>query len=108
MSEEQYWDKDCDLVIYYRKAETLRMDRRNQELWLQGAYFYNALCCVSPILHAFAKKGTKPQPYQAEPYAVTEKQSKQKRQKQDQKVYEKGKKLMEAFMAQNNKKFERK
>ena len=37
--------------------------RRNYAAWLQGAYIYDALCAVSPILHAFAKGGTKPIPY---------------------------------------------
>ena len=31
MTEEQYWDKDCRLVIFYRKAEELRTSRKNQE-----------------------------------------------------------------------------
>lgn len=56
MTEEQYWDKDCRLVIFYRKAEELRTSRKNQEMWLQGAYFYEALSRVSPLLHAFAKR----------------------------------------------------
>lgn len=55
MTEEQYWDKDCRLVIFYRKAEELRTSRKNQEMWLQGAYFYEALSRVSPLLHALPK-----------------------------------------------------
>ena len=30
---------------------------------MQGLYIYEALCDVAPILHAFAKPGTKPLPY---------------------------------------------
>lgn len=60
MTEEQYWDKDSRLVVSYRKADELRMTRKNQELWLQGAYFYEALCRVSPLLHAFAKREREP------------------------------------------------
>ena len=62
MTEEQYWDGDPELVKYYRKAEEIRNEKRNQELWLQGMYIYEALCDASPIFHAFAKKGTKPRP----------------------------------------------
>ncbi|HIR04225.1 MAG TPA: hypothetical protein IAD34_09215 [Candidatus Scatovicinus merdipullorum] len=105
MTEEQYWDKDCDLVVYYRKAETLRIDRKNQEMWLQGAYFYDALCRISPILHAFARKGTKPSPYPTEPYAITDKQVEFEQMEKHKKVYDRGKKIMEGFMIQNNKKF---
>jgi hypothetical protein len=34
---------------------------------LQGAYNYQAMLCVAPVLHAFAKKGVKPIPYPKEP-----------------------------------------
>lgn len=107
MTEEQYWDKDNQLVIAYRKADELRMTRKNQELWLQGAYFYDALCRVSPILHAFAKKGTKPTPYLSEAYALNEKQAELVQEEKSKKVYDKGKKMMEGFMLQHNKKFGR-
>lgn len=72
MTYDQYWNEDCQLVVYYRKAHRIRNDRKNEELWLQGMYFYEALCDVSPILHAFAKNGTKPIPYPNRPYALTE------------------------------------
>lgn len=107
MTEEQYWDKDNQLVISYRKADELRMARKNQEMWIQGAYFYDALCRVSPILHAFAKKGTKPTPYLSEAYALTEKQAELVQEEKSKKVFDKGKKMMEGFMAQHNQKFRR-
>lgn len=107
MTEEQYWDKDNQLVISYRKADELRMARKNQEMWLQGAYIYDALCRVSPILHAFAKKGTKPTPYLSEAYALTEKQAELVQEEKSKKVFDKGKKMMEGFMAQHNQKFRR-
>lgn len=106
MTEEQYWDRDCLLVKAFRKAEELKTDRKNQEMWLQGAYIYEALCRVSPILHAFAKKGTKPVPYLAEPFAINEKQAEYKEEEKAKKTFDKGKTLMEGFMAMHNKKFE--
>ena len=106
MSEEQYWDRDSQLVVAFRKAEEFRTNRKNQEMWLQGAYMYEALCRVSPILHAFAKKGTKPVPYLAEPFAITEKQAEYRQEEKDKKNFEKGKSLMEGFMIRHNKKFE--
>lgn len=108
MSEEQYWDRDCLLVIAYRKAEELRMNKKNQELWLQGAYIYEALARTSPILHAFAKKGTKPVPYLAEPFAISEKQAEHRQEEKEKKTFDKGKAMLEGFMMQHNKKFERK
>lgn len=106
MTEEQYWDKDSTLVVAYRKAEELKTNRKNQEMWLQGAYVYEALCRVSPLLHAFAKKGTKPVPYIAEPFAITEKQAEYRQEEKEKKNFDKGKTMMEGFMIRHNKKFE--
>ena len=106
MTPEQYWEGDCTLVKYYRKAEELRNEKRNQELWLQGMYIYEAICDVSPILHAFAKKGTKPTPYSTKPYAITAKQVKRDEEEKQRKLAEKGKRFMEAMAASINKKFE--
>jgi hypothetical protein len=106
MTPEQYWDGDCTLVKYYRKAEELRNEKRNQELWLQGMYIYEAICDVAPILHAFAKKGTKPTPYSSKPYALTAKQVKRDEEEKQRKLAEKGKRFMEAMAASINKKFE--
>ena len=106
MTEEQYWDKDCQLVVAFRKADEIRMNRKNQEMWLQGAYFYEALCRVSPVLHAFAKKGVKPVPYLSEAYALNEKQAELREEEHAKGVYDKGKKMMEGFMVSHNKKFE--
>lgn len=106
MTEEQYWDGDSTLVIAYRKAEELRTNRRNQEMWLQGAYFYEALCRVSPIFHAFAKKGVRPVPYLSEAYALNAKQAELREEEHAKDVYDKGKRLMEGFMVSHNKNFE--
>jgi len=71
MTPAQYWDEDCQLAKWYRKADELRRKRKNEELWLQGMYIYEALCCVAPVLHAMAKGGTKPAPYPTKPYPIT-------------------------------------
>ena len=105
MTPEQYWDGDCTLVKYYRQAEELRNEKRNQELWLQGMYIYEAICDVSPILHAFAKKGVKPLPYPSKPYAISEKQIKKEREEKERKLAEQGKRFMEAMMHSTNKRF---
>ena len=106
MTYEQYWEGDCTLVKYYRKAEELRNEKRNQELWLQGMYVYEAICDVSPILHAFAKKGAKPTPYSTKPYPLTDKQVKRDEEEKQRKLVEKGKRFMEAMATSINKKYE--
>ena len=106
MTEEQYWDRDCCLVKFYREAENLRKERVNQELWLQGMYFYDALARVSPILHAFAKKGTKAQPYPDEPYPINKKTMDNVKERKEKAKANKGLQYMQAFMVKNNKRFE--
>ncbi len=76
MTYDQYWNDDCLLVKYYREAHEVQQQRENKRLWMQGAYFYDALCAVSPVLHAFAKQNTKPHPYLKEPYPLTQKETK--------------------------------
>lgn len=58
------------MVEAYREADRLRMKRANAEAHLLGLYVYEAFCDASPILHAFAKKGTKPIPYRDRPYKL--------------------------------------
>jgi len=108
MSPDEYWRGDPELARDYRKAEEIRNEKRNQELWLQGMYFYEALCDASPIFHDFAKKGTKPAPYPSHPYSLTAKQIEEEKVENERKVSEKGKKLMEALMAATNAKFKEK
>ena len=105
MTPEQYWDGDPALAKYYRQADELKLERLNQQLWLQGMYVYEAICDASPILRAFAKKGTKPHPYTDKPYPLTNKQRKQDTVAKEKAVSDKGKRFMEAFMKLNNSKF---
>lgn len=102
MTYEQYWNEDCLLTRYYRKAHQMKQQRRNQELWLQGAYIYEALTDIAPVLHAFAKKGTKPAPYVAEPFPLTNEEV-QARAKRDTKTkYEKQKAKLAAWATKTN------
>lgn len=107
MTEEQYWDKDCLLTKYYREAEEIRIEKANQMAWLQGIYIYDALARISPILRAFSKKGTKAQPYPAEPYPIGRKSMEDSKNKKEKENYDKAKRYMEAYMVQYNKKLER-
>lgn len=73
MTYDEFWNQDVCLVEVYRKAAELRDRRRNQELWLQGMYIYEALCDASPLFRFTMKSGTiKPEPYAKEPYPITE------------------------------------
>lgn len=63
------------------------MERINAEAHLLGLYFYEALCDVTPVLHAFAKKGTKPRPFRTEPYPMNgEKEDKTEQQEETERL----------------------
>lgn len=100
MTYDQFWRDDPEIVKYYRKAQSLRNERENYNFWLQGSYIYNALLCVSPILQAFAKKGTKPKPYLSEPYKIEK--AKEEEQQFDSK--NKGLQFMSKFASKHNEK----
>ena len=68
MTYSQYWEEDCTLVRAYRRAYEIRQENENRYAWLQGMYVYEAICDASPILHAFAKAGTRARPYADKPY----------------------------------------
>lgn len=74
MTYEQFWYEDLTITKSYLKAYKIKMERENEinewRMWKQGVYMYEALCDVSPILHAFSKKGTKPLPFPDKPYGI--------------------------------------
>lgn len=77
MTYEEYWDGDCDMAPAYREAYRLKQEEKNREAWLQGMYVYEAICDASPILHAFARPGTRAHPYAKEPYPYVKKRKTQ-------------------------------
>ena len=107
MSSEDYWDRDCALVKAYKKAYEMSVERSNTLAWLQGRYVYDALCAVSPVLHAFSKSGTKPVPYNKEPYPITKQEREQAVLRSEKIQYEKNKAAMTKIMVGINKGFEK-
>lgn len=106
MTTEEYWDGDAELTRFYRKADEIRNEKINQELWLQGLYVYEAISDIAPILHAFAKKGAKAKPYLKEPFPLSVKEMKRKEDAKNKAVYKKGQKYLEALAAASHKKTE--
>ena len=107
MTYTQFWEEDCALVIPYRKAYKLRLDHENYNAWLQGLYIYEALGCVSPLLHAFAQRGTRAEPYPDKPYEFTS-AKKQSEQKNNETKMQNAVNFMEKLTAQFNKQFREK
>ena len=99
MSYDEFWNDDVSKVKAYRKAYELKEKRRNQELWLQGMYFYEALCDASPLFRFSMKKGTiKPEPYVKEPYPITEAEVKEREDREARKKEERLKAEFAAFV----------
>lgn len=81
MSREEFWDMDCTLAVAYREAYNLRLEQQNHAAWLQGMYFYEALCDVAPVLRAFVKSGTRPHKYSERPYDFMQKDREERRER---------------------------
>jgi hypothetical protein len=92
MTSDEYWNGSSDLTRVYREADEIRRRRRNEELWLQGAYIYDALCAVAPYFREL--KPSKPLPYAKEPYPITQKQVREKQEREEKLQYEKAKAMM--------------
>lgn len=70
MTYDQYWRDDPTIVVMYRKANIIKQEYAKWNNYEGGMYTYEALCKVSPVLHAFSKSGTKPLPFSKEPYGM--------------------------------------
>lgn len=66
---DEYWNGDPDLVKAYRQAFNIRLEQRNNELWLQGLYILDALSVV--IGNSFGGKGQKKRKYMENPIRIT-------------------------------------
>lgn len=65
MPYDEYWYGDPWLCEAYRQAHKLKIEQRNQELWLQGLYMYDAFAVV--LSNSFGKRGGKKAKYMDEP-----------------------------------------
>lgn len=102
MSYKEFWEEDVTIPKMYLKAYKMQLKREQEiaewRMWKQGVYEYEALCDVSPILHAFSKKGTKPLPYPTKPYGIEEEEERTEKEKQQEAENER----LKATIAFNN------
>lgn len=84
MSFNEYWYEDAYLVKFYRESYKLKIRYDDVFMWKQGMYIYEALCDVSPILHAFSKKGTKPLQYRTQPMSMELNDDKTEKEKEQE------------------------
>lgn len=72
MSYDEFWLENPCRVIAYRKAYKIKQEIRNNEIWAQGAYFYESLVNTSVLFRDLVKGSAKPKPYPSKPYGVEE------------------------------------
>ena len=71
MTYDEFYCKDHTLAIAYRRAYERKREQANQDMWLMGAYVYQAISRVAPLLIPF-NTNPKPEPYLEKPLPVYE------------------------------------
>lgn len=75
MSYAEYWEGDSSLTRYFRKAYKIKQEQDNNNAWLQGLYFYDA---ISTALHNAMRGMGKSKPpakdYTKQPYDLFKKE----------------------------------
>lgn len=105
MTYDEFYNKDHTLTIAYREAYKMKREQMNEQLWLQGAYVYEAVARLTPLFNPFAKH-PKPEPYLKKPYPLfNDDKPGEKENAESKAVTDKGKAYMFAQMAKINSKF---
>lgn len=86
VSYDEFWNGDYTHLKYYAERYKLETEKKNQELWLQGLYFFDALGTV--VANATAKKGSTPKKYPEKPYRITEPSKEEKEAEKKKQVEE--------------------
>jgi hypothetical protein len=84
----EYWFGDYSQFHFYEDAYKLRERHENTGRWIQGKYVYDAVGALSPILHPFAKGGTKAEPYLKDPYPISAEEAEERRVRDERQKYE--------------------
>lgn len=97
MSYEDFWHGKPILASFYYEKHLIDIEQRNQELWLQGLYIYDALAVA--LNNSFSKQKQK---YISEPIRIipkTEEELQAEREATRQKMVER----LNAFAEEFNK-----
>ena len=104
MTYEEYWNGDPEIAKYYRDKHKCERKLRNQELWLQGAYIYEALLDVYPVLNPLSNE-KQPIPYRSEPLPLSDEEYQKQKEDKKAKDKENAKRKMMEIMERVNKRF---
>lgn len=84
MTWEQYWNGDPWMVVAFAEAHKLRIQQRNEELWMQGLYVHDAFAVV--LSNAFAQKGSVPKKYLEKPLDIFPKTEEEKEAEEEREL----------------------
>ena len=68
MTYSQFWDEPPYLAVAFRRAYRLKRELDNENAWLQGIYFYDAVAVA--LQNAFTKRGAKKEKYLERPIDI--------------------------------------
>lgn len=88
MTYDEYWHGEPIRARYYQQKHKIDIEQRNQELWLQGLYIYDAIAVA--LSNSFSKNSR--QKYMDKPFELfpkTEEQKEDEAKKIRQALYEK-------------------
>lgn len=88
VSANEFWNGDYTLLKYYAERHRIAVEQQNEQLWLQGMYFYEAISVA--LAQAFSKHATVK--YPDKPHRLTP--------MSDEEQEIKNKKMVEEFRAQ--------
>ncbi len=104
MTYEEYWHGPADLPKYYREMYLLQREELNKQNWMLGRYIYDALIEASPMFLSLVKK-REPMPYDKEPYALTAKEERRRKERDELLAQKKSAQNMKAQFELWNKAF---
>lgn len=90
MSYDEFWNGDYTKLKYYAEKHQLEIEKRNEEMWMQGFYFYEGLDVA--LHNHLSVKQTQKRNYPDKPHRITPLTELEKEQEK--------KKTLETFTAQ--------
>lgn len=109
MTWDEYWNGDNQMPKYFRKADRMKRQRDNQKLWMLGAYVYEAIYDLVPVLRfSMSKQAVKPLPYMERPFPLDQKEIEEQREEEERKRAAEIKAKISAWQKRTNTYFSKK
>ena len=88
MTYDEFWHSNTARHYAVRKAWKVQRNARNWEMWLQGAYFYDALIKVAPVMRSsLTNANVQPGEYPSEPYPLDEQEAEEREERDRRRNY---------------------